>query len=259
MLKLYSWNVNGVRAAYKKGLLEWVRAVDPDILCLQETKADPDQLEPELRQPEGYHTYWASATRKGYSGVALWSKIEPNWVQIGLGIEAYDQEGRTIVAGYDDFVLLTAYFPNGGQDNSRVPFKMGYKAAFLEFINRLRAEGRAVIFCGDVNTAHREIDLARPKANTKSTGFLPEERAWIDEVVGQGYQDIFRVLNPDLAGAYTWWPFWSGARERNRGWRIDYFFITPELCDQVIAASIHADILGSDHCPISLTLKSGGE
>jgi exodeoxyribonuclease-3 len=255
VMKLYSWNVNGIRAAQKKGLLDWIRQTDPDILCLQETKAHPDQLEPELRQPEGYHTYWASSVRGGYSGVALYTKAEPKQVQIGLGIADYDNEGRTIVADYEDFVLIGAYFPNGGQDNGRVPFKMAYKAAFLEACNGLRTAGRPVIFCGDVNTAHREIDLARPKENQKTTGFLPEERAWIDAVVAQGYVDIFRTRYPDRAAAYTWWPFWSrGARERNVGWRIDYFFITPDLQNRVMAAEIHPDVPGSDHCPVSLIL-----
>jgi exodeoxyribonuclease-3 len=254
MLKLFSWNVNGIRAAHRKGLLDWFEQADPDILCLQETKAHPDQLEDELRHREGYFSYWASAQRKGYSGVALYTKTEPQTVYTGLGIPEYDDEGRTIIAEYDDFVLLGAYFPNGGRDNSRVPFKLAYYAAFLEYCNRLRTEGKAVIFCGDVNTAHREIDLARPAANKTNTGFLPEERAWIDEVVQQGYIDIFRDLNPERAEAYTWWPYWSNSRERNVGWRIDYFFITPDLRERVITSEIHDSVLGSDHCPISLML-----
>lgn len=255
MVKLYSWNVNGIRAAYKKGLLDWISQVDPDILCLQETKAFPEQLDPVLRQPDGYHTYWAFAQRGGYSGVALYTKTEPKQVQIGLGITEYDIEGRTIVAEYDDFVLIGAYFPNGGQDNGRVPFKMLYKAAFLQYCNQLCSTGKPVIFCGDVNTAHREIDLARPKENQKSTGFLPEERAWIDEVIQAGYIDIFRDLYPDRTDAYTWWPFWGGARARNVGWRIDYFFISPDLRDRVVDAAIYPEVLGSDHCPISLILR----
>jgi exodeoxyribonuclease-3 len=257
-LKLYSWNVNGIRASYKKGLLDWVRQSDGDIICFQETKANPIQLEDELRQPDGYHTYWASATRGGYSGVALYSKLEPKWVQIGLGIADYDDEGRTVVAEFENFVLIGAYFPNGGQENQRVPFKMAYKAAFLEFCNQLRAQGKSVIFCGDVNTAHQEIDLARPKENVNTTGFMPIERAWIDEIIRQGYVDIYRALHPDQAEAYTWWPYWSkGARERNRGWRIDYFFITPELQPRVVSAEIHPEVIGSDHCPVSLTLEVG--
>lgn len=254
-MKLYSWNVNGIRAAQKKGFMDWFNTVQPDIMGLQETKASPDQLDDELLKPPGYTTYWASAERKGYSGVGLLTKIAPKSVTLGLGIPEYDSEGRTIVADYGDFVFITAYFPNGGRDHSRVPFKMAYKEAFLDYCNRLRAQGRAVIFCGDVNTAHQEIDLARPKENQKTTGFLPEERAWIDKIVQQGYVDIFRELNPTLEGAYNWWSNRSGARERNIGWRIDFFFITPNLRDRVVTAEIHPDVMGSDHCPISLTLK----
>jgi len=255
MIRLYSWNVNGIRAAQKKGLLDWIQATQPDILCLQETKAHPDQIDENLRNPDGYHTYWAwSSVKKGYSGVALYSRIAPKHVQIGLGIEEYDREGRTIVADYGDFVLIGAYFPNGSRDHSRVPFKMAYKAAFLAFTEQLRAEGRAVIFCGDVNTAHQPIDLARPERNQNTTGFLPEERAWIDEVVARGYIDTFRWLHPDATDAYSWWPYWGNARARNVGWRIDYFFITPDLAERVVAADIHADVVGSDHCPVSLTL-----
>ncbi len=257
MLRLYSWNVNGIRAAQGKGLLEWIHAVQPDVLCLQETKAHPDQIDEALRDPDGYHSFWAwSSVKKGYSGVVLYSRIAPRNVQIGLGIPEFDQEGRTIVADYGDFVLIGAYFPNGARDHSRVPFKMAYKAAFLDYTERLRAEGRSVIFCGDVNTAHCPIDLARPDENENTTGFLPEERAWLDEVVARGYVDIFRALHPDEPGHYTYWNYWGNARPRNIGWRIDYFFITPDLRPRVAAAEIHAEVPGSDHCPISLTLHT---
>lgn len=255
MLTLYSWNVNGIRAAQKKGFLDWLHKTKPDFLGIQETKAHPDQLDEELRNPEGYHSYWASAERKGYSGVALFTRIEPISVQIGLGIEEYDREGRTIVAEYDEFVLITAYFPNGSRDHSRVPFKMAYKESFLDFCNQLRAQGKSVIFCGDVNTAHREIDLARPKDNQNSTGFLPIEREWIDKVVEQGYIDSFRALHPDTTEAYSWWAYWGKARERNVGWRLDYFFITPDLEGRITSAEILADIQGSDHCPVLLTIE----
>jgi len=254
-MQLYAWNVNGIRAAQKKGFLDWLYATQPDILGIQETKAHPDQLDDALLKPEGYHTYWASATRKGYSGVALYTKKEPLSVQIGLGKSEYDDEGRTIVADYGDFVFITAYFPNGGRDHSRVPYKMIYKADFLTYCNGLCNQGRPVIFCGDVNTAHQPIDLARPKQNEKTTGFLLEERAWIDDIVGQGYIDTYRLLNPDKVGAYSWWSNRSGARENNIGWRIDYFFVSKDLRDRIVGAEIHADVLGSDHCPISLTLR----
>ena len=254
MQQLYSWNVNGIRAAQKKGFLDWLTQASPDILCLQETKAHPDQLDDELRHPNGYHTYWAWAEKKGYSGAALYSKIEPKSVQIGLGIDEYDREGRTIVAEYDQFVLIGAYFPNGSRDLSRVPFKMAYKRDFLAYCNDLLAQGKQVIFCGDVNTAHQEIDLARPKQNQKSTGFLPEERVWLDEVVGQGYIDTFRHFYPDQTEAYSWWSYIGGARNRNVGWRLDYFFTSAGLRPSLVDAAIHADVLGSDHCPVSVTL-----
>lgn len=256
MLTLYSWNVNGIRAAQKKGFLDWLEGTQPDILGIQETKAHPDQLDEELKSPPGYQVYWASATRKGYSGVALYTRVEPISVQIGLGIDGFDDEGRTIVATYDDFVFITAYFPNGSRDHSRVPFKMAYKEVFLEFTEKLREVGKSVIFCGDVNTAHQEIDLARPKSNEKTTGFLPVERAWIDKIVDEGYIDTFRHLHPDQTDAYSWWAYWGNARDRNVGWRIDYFFTSPDLADRISAAEIHNDVLGSDHCPVSLSLSS---
>lgn len=256
MLKLYSWNVNGIRAVQKKGFLDWLATEKPDILGLQETKAQPDQLDDELLNPDGYYTYFTSAERKGYSGTALYTRIKPNSVQLGLGIDEFDVEGRTIVAEYDDFVFITAYFPNGGNDHARVPYKMAYKAAFLDFCERYREAGMPVIFCGDVNTAHREIDLARPKQNVKTTGFLPEERAWIDDIVdNHGYLDTYRLFYPDQEGAYSWWSQRGGAREKNVGWRIDYFFTTPDLRERIESATIHPDVMGSDHCPVSITLS----
>jgi exodeoxyribonuclease-3 len=255
MLKLYSWNVNGIRAAHRKGFLDWLEQASPDILGIQETKCHPDQLDDELRQPPGYHTYWAFAEKKGYSGVALYTKQEPNSVQIGLGIDEFDREGRTIVAEYDDFVFITAYFPNGSRDHHRVPYKMRYKAEFLAYCNTLRASGKSIIFCGDVNTAHQEIDLARPRQNKNTTGFLAEERAWIDEVVTQEYVDTFRWLYPDRSGAYSWWSYIGGARSRNVGWRLDYFFTSPDMAAPIEDAAIHPDVTGSDHCPVSLTLN----
>ncbi len=254
---LVSWNVNGLRAVHQKGFLSWLHQTQPDILGLQETKCHPDQLPPELRQPPGYYTYWATAEKKGYSGVALYSKQEPLSVQIGLGLAEFDREGRTIVAEYDQFVLVIAYFPNGSHDHSRVPFKMAYKAAFLDSCNQLREQGKRVIFCGDVNTSHQEIDLARPKQNQHATGFLPEERAWIDQIVAQGYRDTFRSLYPDRRGAYSWWAYFTGSREKNVGWRLDYFFTSPEAWPLVVDAAIHAEVVGSDHCPVSLTLRTG--
>jgi exodeoxyribonuclease III len=254
-MHLFSWNVNGLRAIQSKGFANWLQQTGPDILCIQETKCHPDQLDEVVRRPSGYHTYWACSVRKGYSGVALYSKTEPLAVQIGLGIPEYDDEGRTIVADYGDFVFIGAYFPNGSRDHSRVPYKMAYKAAFLNLCNDLRAAGKGVIFCGDVNTSHREIDLARPRQNQTTTGFLPEERAWIDEVVTAGYIDSYRALYPEQKGAYSWWSYIGGARARNVGWRLDYFFVSPDLWPRVVGAAIHPEVTGSDHCPVSLTLE----
>ncbi len=254
MITLYSWNVNGIRAAARKGFLDWLSLTAPDILCLQETKAQPDQLDEQLRNPVEYHSYWASAERKGYSGVGLFSRDAPDSVEPGIGIEIFDHEGRTIIADYGVFTLITSYVPNGGRDHSRVPFKMEYKAALLEKCNQLRQAGRSVVFCGDINTAHKEIDLANPKSNEGSTGFLPIERAWIDRVVEEGYVDSYRALYPDSEGAYTWWAYWGKGRKQNVGWRLDYFFVSPDLKDRIRGAEIHPDVLGSDHCPVSLVL-----
>lgn len=255
MLNLYSWNVNGLRALHRKGLfLDWLATAQPDIVAMQETKCRPDQLDDILRDPPGYYSYWAAAERAGYSGTALFTRREPLAVQIGLGLTDYDREGRTIVADYGDFVLINAYFPNGSRDHSRVPFKMQFNADFLHYIEALRAEGRSVIFCGDVNTSHQEIDLARPRQNRNTTGFMDIEREWIDQVIAHGYIDTYRALNPDKTGAYTWWSQVSFSREKNVGWRLDYFFVSPDLWPRVADAGIHPDMPGSDHCPVSLTL-----
>ncbi|MDJ0755752.1 MAG: exodeoxyribonuclease III [Ardenticatenaceae bacterium] len=253
-MNLYSWNVNGVRAAVRKGFLDWLYAEQPDVIGLQETKAWPEQLTADILEPKGYRTYWATAEKKGYSGVALITKKEPLKVQIGLGIPEYDREGRTIVADYGDFVLITAYFPNGGRDHSRIPYKMAYKAAFLAYCEQLRREGRKVFFCGDVNTSHHPIDLARPKQNVKKTGFMPEERVWLDQIVEMGYIDTYRHFYPDQEGAYSWWTQIGTARERNVGWRLDYFFASPEAKSMLIDAAIHPEVMGSDHCPVSLKI-----
>ncbi len=251
---LLSWNVNGARAVYKKSFMDWLAEAGPDILCLQETRARQDQLPDDLANPEGYHAYWNPADRSGYSGTGMLSREKPLSVEYGLGDERFDDEGRTIIAEYADFVLLNCYFPNGGRDHERVPFKLEFYDAFLAKCEGLRAAGKTVIFCGDVNTAHKPIDLARPKANEKKTGFLPEERAWIDRVVDAGYVDTFRHLYPDLAEQYSWWAYWGRARERNVGWRIDYVFVSAEAVGRVSDAFILSDVMGSDHCPVGVTL-----
>ncbi len=255
-LTLMSWNVNGVRAVHNKGFLDWLAQTAPDILCLQETRAEEGQLAPELAQPPGYRGYWnASRRKKGYSGTALLTRSEPLEVSFGLGVDEFDQEGRTVIARYPAFTLINCYFPNGGRDHSRVPFKLAFYAAFLEKCEALRAQGQAVIFCGDVNTSHKEIDLTHPKANQNTTGFLPAERAWIDRVVEAGYVDTFRHFYPDLPEQYTWWSVPTRARERNIGWRLDYFFIVREALERVTGAFILPDVSGSDHCPVGINLS----
>lgn len=256
-ITLLSWNVNGARAVHQKGFLEWLELASPDILALQETRAEEQQLPGALAQPTGYRGFWnASRRKKGYSGTALLTQIDPIDVSFGLRIEEFDKEGRTVVARYPHFTLLNCYFPNGGRDLSRVPFKLAFYDAFFAFCENLREQGQSVIFCGDVNTAHKEIDLARPSSNSNTTGFLPEERAWIDRVVEAGYVDTFRHFYPDLSEQYTWWSMPTRARERNIGWRLDYFFVSPDLLDRLVDAFILADVTGSDHCPVGLRLRA---
>jgi exodeoxyribonuclease III len=256
-LTLLSWNVNGARAIYKAGFMAWLAETAPDILCLQETRAEPSQIPAEMREPPGYHAFWhASSRKKGHSGVGLLTREAPVDVSYGIGRPEFDDEGRTIVAEYVDFTLINCYFPNGGRDLERVPYKLAFYDAFLEFIEGLRSQGRQVIFCGDINTAHREIDLARPRQNLKTTGFLPEERAWMDRLVASGYVDIFRQLYPELVGQYTWWLQWAQARERNIGWRIDYFFAAAEVLPRVTDAFIWPQVRGSDHCPVGIRLAA---
>ncbi len=256
MTTIISWNVNGLRAINKKGNWTEILKIGPDILCLQETKAEAEQLPDEVRNPAGYFSYFNhSKMRKGYSGVAIYSKIKPEKVEEGMGISEMDQEGRLLVAYYKDFVVCNGYFPNGGGGPVRLKYKLEFYDYFLKFIEKLRKKGYKVIICGDINTAHEEIDLARPKENSMNTGFLPEERAWIDELMYHGYLDIFRHLHPNTRDAYTYWDMKTGARARNVGWRIDYFFISPDLLKSVKQATMMTNFLGSDHCPIVLELE----
>ena len=253
-MKILCWNVNGVRAVRGKGFLEWLHAERPDILCLQETKAHPEQLDNELLEPQGYHAYWNYPERKGYSGVATFTREEPVRVRSGFGIDAFDTEGRVIITEYPEFLLFNVYFPNGKKDESRLKYKMDFYEAFLQFVEPVRAQGKKLIICGDFNTAHKEIDLARPKENEKVSGFLPIERAWMDEFVANGYVDTFRHFNKE-PGQYTWWDLKSRARERNVGWRIDYFFVTENLLPSVSKAFIMPEVMGSDHCPVGITVR----
>jgi len=255
-MHIISWNVNGLRAIHKKGNFADILKKDADVLCFQETKVEAEQLSDEVRNPVGYFAYFShSKMRKGYSGVAIYSKIKPEKVEEGMGVEEFDQEGRLLVAYYKDFVLLNCYFPNGGGGAERLKYKLEFYDHFLVFIEKLRKKGHKVVVCGDVNTAHEAVDLARPKANETNTGFLPEERAWIDELVNHGYIDIFRHTHPNTKDAYTYWDMKTAARDRNVGWRIDYFFISPDLLHRVQSASMLTNFLGSDHCPIVLELK----
>jgi len=251
-----SWNVNGLRAAAKKGFLDWLYETQPDVLGLQETKVEAEQLPEEVRSPKGYFAYFThSKGRKGYSGVALYSRTKPDKVEYGIGIKRFDDEGRIIIGHYGDLVLLNVYFPNGGGGPERLKYKLDFYDAFLLHIEKLRKQGKKVMVCGDVNTAHEEIDLARPKENENNTGFLPEERAWIDELVYHGYVDTFRYFHPNKEGAYSFWDMKTHARERNVGWRIDYFFVVPDLVSKLKSAGISDQTPGSDHCPVWVVLK----
>lgn len=256
MATLISWNVNGLRAINNKGYFVEILKKSPDILCLQETKVEEAQLPEEVRAPNGYYAYFShSKMRKGYSGVAVYSKIKPEKVEEGMGLKDMDQEGRLLVLYYSDFVLLNCYFPNGGGGPERLRYKLDFYDHFLKFVEKLRKNGHKIVICGDVNTAHEAVDLARPKENEKNTGFLPEERAWIDELIYHGYVDIYRHLHPNTRDAYTYWDMKTGARARNVGWRIDYFFVSSDLLPRVKQATMMADFYGSDHCPIILELK----
>lgn len=253
-MKILSWNVNGIRAVQKKGFLEWLARESPDILCVQETKAHPDQLDVFLLHPPGYHVCWNAAEKKGYSGVATFSRQKPVRVEKGFNNPPFDSEGRVLVTEFDAFVLLNIYFPNGGRSPERLKFKLDFYEETSRFVQNLKSQGKKVIISGDYNTAHRAIDLARPEANQTVSGFLPEERAWLDRWIAQGHIDIFREFNPNPE-QYTWWDMKTGARERNVGWRIDYHFVTQDLVPFVRDATIHPDIMGSDHCPIGLQLS----
>lgn len=253
-MRLISWNVNGVRAVARKGMLEWFAKERPDVLCLQETKAMPEQLGPELLAIPDYAVEWTWAEKKGYSGVATYSRAKHKEMTRGLGIKRYDAEGRVMVTQFKDFTLFNVYFPNGKASPERLRFKLDFYDDFLDTMERWRKKGhKNLIVCGDVNTAHREIDLARPKENKHISGFLPEERAWIDKLLERGWTDAFRQFESGPEH-YTWWDQQSRARDRNVGWRIDYFFVTEEL-KPALKRSFHLpDVLGSDHCPVGIEL-----
>lgn len=251
--KVYSWNVNGIRAAHKKGLLDWVKSAKPDILCLQETKAHFDQLPADLKEIKGYKSYFHSAKKKGYSGVAVYTKVEPENVMLGIGNDYFDDEGRCIILEFKDYVLVNAYFPNGGRGPERVRYKLDFYDELFFLLQRKYYSRKGVIVTGDYNTAHKEIDLARPKQNETNSGFLPEEREWVDKIINLGYVDIFREFNQEPEW-YTYWDMFTRARDRNVGWRIDYFMVSKPFAKNIAKADIHMDVMGSDHCPISVEI-----
>lgn len=256
-MNIVSWNVNGLRAVHKKGNWNWFLKEKPDILCLQETKALPEQLPEEVRNVPGYHSYFDfPKEKKGYSGVAIYTKIKPEKVEYLMGVPTLDNEGRLLALYFEKFVLINVYFPNGGGGPVRLKYKLDFYDEFLKYIERLKKSGKSIVFCGDINTAHTEIDLARPKENEKNTGFLPIERAWLDKIVSKGYIDTFRMFYPDKVGAYSYWDMKTFARDRNVGWRIDYFFISSDLKSKITKAGIHESVLGSDHCPIFIDIKA---
>jgi exodeoxyribonuclease-3 len=252
-VKLVSWNVNGLRAAWKKGFVEFAAAEGPDVLCLQETKIQPDQLTDEMKGLLDYRAHWSFAEKKGYSGVVTYSRPAPLAVVTVGGTPALDAEGRIVHTEFPDFHLFNVYFPNGGMGPERLAHKLTFYDDFLALCERLRRGGKGIVVCGDVNTAHTEIDLARPKENEKTSGFMPVERDWVSKFIAHGYHDTFRLFVTE-PGHYTWWDLKSGARARNVGWRIDYFFVSDELRRRVRAATILPHVQGSDHCPITLVL-----
>lgn len=250
MKKLISWNVNGIRACVKKGFEDFFKETDADIFCIQESKLSEGQIELAL---EGYHQYWNYANRRGYSGVAVFTKEEPLSVSYGMGIEEHDKEGRVITLEFEDFYLVTVYTPNAQSELKRLDYRMSWEDAFRSYLKELEKK-HPVVFCGDLNVAHQEIDLKNPKSNRQNPGFSDEERGKFTELLDAGFVDTFRHFYPDLEGAYSWWSYRFHAREKNIGWRIDYFCTSECLRDKLVGASIHADILGSDHCPVELLI-----
>jgi exodeoxyribonuclease-3 len=256
-MKLECWNVNGLRAAYRKGFIDFVWREEPDILCVQEVKAEKAQLPRELKSMAGYHLYVSAPDDekdKGWSGVALFSKTKPRKVEYGFGEERFDNEGRTIVAHFSDFILLNIYFPNGKASRERLQYKLDFYDAFLRFARRLMDEGEELVVCGDVNTAHKEIDLARPRENSKISGFLPEEREWLDRFAVAGLIDTFREFDPS-PGKFSFWDSKTKARERDVGWRIDYVYVSKGLRPRLKEAFILKEVQGSDHCPVGIVLE----
>lgn len=249
-MKFISWNVNGLRACVQKGFFDYLKETDADFFCIQESKLQEGQITLEL---PGYHQYWNYAEKKGYSGTAIFTKYKPLSVSYGLGIEEHDKEGRVITLEYDSFYLVTCYTPNSQNELKRLPYRMQWEDAIHAYLKELDAK-KPVIYCGDLNVAHKEIDLKNPKTNRKSAGFSDEERARMSELLSDGFTDTFRHFYPDAEGIYSWWSYRFKAREKNAGWRIDYFIVSDRLKEQLKGAAIHTDVFGSDHCPVELTI-----
>ena len=249
-MKLISWNVNGLRAALEKGFLESFRTLDADVFCLQETKVQPGQVELDL---PGYHQYWNYAEKKGYSGTAIFTRQPALSVRYGMGVEGHDREGRVITLDLGDFYLLTVYTPNAQRELTRLSYRMAWEDAFLAYLKSLEKD-KPVVFCGDLNVAHQEIDLKNPKSNQQNAGFTREERDKMTALLGAGFIDTFRYFYPEQTGAYSWWSYMFHAREKNAGWRIDYWIVSQALENRLRGASIHPEIFGSDHCPVELTI-----
>ena len=251
MKKLISWNVNGLRACIQKGFIEYFNEVNADVFCLQETKMQEGQVELELN---GYHQYWNSAVKKGYSGTAIFTREKPLSVTYGIGIEEHDQEGRVITLEYPEYYLINVYTPNSKRELERLDYRMYWEDLFREYLKRLE-ENKPVIVCGDLNVAHKEIDLKNPKTNRRNAGFTDEERGKFTTLLESGFLDTFRYFYPDLEEAYSWWSYMFHAREKNAGWRIDYFLVSAKLKGNIEGASIHSEIMGSDHCPVELLIR----
>lgn len=252
MMKFISWNVNGLRACVQKGFMEYFKETDADFFCIQESKLQEGQIELEL--PEGYEGYWNYAEKKGYSGTAIFTKHKPLSVSLGIGIEEHDREGRVITLEYDNFYLVTCYTPNSQNALLRLPYRMQWEDAFLAYLDGLK-EKKTVIFCGDLNVAHKEIDLKNPKTNRNNAGFTDEERNKFSVLLSHGYIDTFRYFYPEQEQIYSWWSYRFKAREKNAGWRIDYFVVSEDLKDKLEDAKIHTEVMGSDHCPVELDIN----
>lgn len=253
-MRIYSWNVNGLRAIAKKNFLQWISEEKPDILCIQETKLQEGQLEDNIKNIDEYYPYFSFAEKKGYSGVATYTKMKPISVSNGIGIEEFDCEGRILITEFKEFILFNIYFPNGQKDEKRLDYKLRFYDAILDYCNLLVKEGKKLVICGDYNTAHKEIDIKNAKANEKTSGFLPIERAWMDKFIANGYTDTFRNSHPDKV-EYSWWSYKFKARERNAGWRIDYHFVSNNMLSKIRDSKILTEVMGSDHCPVMIEVE----